>query len=255
MSRTFFEKLREELDSAMARDPAARSRLEVFLTYPSVHAILIYRLAHRLWRAEWRLLAKMLSQFARFITGIEIHPGAVIGERFFADHGAGIVIGETSIIGNDVTLYQHVSLGGVLPSVNSATQKGQKRHPTLGNGVIVGAGAQVLGDIVVSDGARVGANAVVLNDVPAGVVVVGIPAKIVAPKDSCCDFAPYGIPSEGIADPMVRIIDQLTEKMNGLQARVEELEGKNGQSMAGEAAHGIELRTINGRNPATSERR
>ncbi|HEX2580923.1 MAG TPA: serine O-acetyltransferase [Dongiaceae bacterium] len=214
----------EEIDSIRARDPAARSRLEVVLTYPSFHAVLFYRLAHRLWRIEWRLLARFISQLARFLTGIEIHPGATIGRRLFIDHGAGVVIGETAVIGDDVTLYQTVSLGGVLPSVDSAAQKGRKRHPTLGNDVIVGAGAQVLGDITVHDGARVGANAVVLSDVAPGVVVVGIPAKVVAPKNSCTAFTPYGIPAQGVTDPLVRVIDTLAAEVVSLQARLGRLE-------------------------------
>jgi len=224
MLGTFFKGLTGELDAVLERDPAARSRSEVALTYSSFHAMLCYRLAHRLWKAEWFLAARMISQFARFLTGIEIHPNATIGRRLFIDHGSGVVIGETAVIGNDVTLYQDVSLGGVAPAVNSASQRGRKRHPTIGDGVIVGAGAQIIGDILVGDGARVGANAVVLQDVPAGVVVVGIPAKIVAPKDSCCDFTPYGIPREGISDPLVKIIDQLTEQVTQLQRRVTQLE-------------------------------
>jgi len=151
----------------MLRDPAARSRIEVILAYPSLHALLIHRLAHAVWRRGWRLLGRVLSNFGRFLTGIEIHPGATIGSRLFIDHGLGVVIGETAEVGDDVTMYHDVTLGGVLPSVNSASQIGVKRHPTIRDGVIIGSGAQVLGAVTVGEGARIGANAVVTKDVPA----------------------------------------------------------------------------------------
>ncbi len=156
-----FKNILGDIDAAIARDPAARSRLEVGLLYPGIQAVIFYRLAHLLWRREWGLLGRWISQFARWITGIELHPGAVIGQRFFIDHGMGVVIGETSHIGDDVTLYHGVTLGGVAPSVDSDTQRQQKRHPTLEDGVIVGSGAQILGPITVGRCARVGANAVV----------------------------------------------------------------------------------------------
>lgn len=159
-----------ELASIVARDPAARTRLEVALTYPGFHAVLLHRAAHYLWKAKLKLVARIVSAVSRFITGVEIHPAAVIGEHFFIDHGHGVVIGETTIIGNHVTIYQGVTLGGTnLDKV--------KRHPTLGNNVVVGAGAKLLGPVVLGDGAKVGANAVVTKDVPAGVSVVGIPAQ------------------------------------------------------------------------------
>ena len=170
-----FKALRNEFDSVMARDPAARSRLEVALCYPGFHALLIYRLAHGAWRREWYLLGRFLAHIGRFLTGIEIHPGAVIGKRFFIDHAMGVVVGETSIIGDDVTLYQGVTLGGI------SRDKG-KRHPTLEDGVIVGAGAQVLGPITIGVGARIGANAVVLKDVEPGTTMVGIPARAAGPR-------------------------------------------------------------------------
>lgn len=241
------QQLADEVDAVLERDPAARSRTEVMLTYASFHAMLCYRLAHRLWRAEWYLLARIISQLGRFLTGIEIHPGARIGKRFFVDHGSGVVIGETAIIGDNVTLYQDVSLGGVAPAVDSASQRGVKRHPTIGDGVIIGAGAQVIGDIIVNEGARVGANAVVLNDVPPGVVVVGIPAKIVAPKNSCRDFTPYGIPSAGISDPVMRLVDQLSEQVELLQNRVRQLEEaslSNKPAMSGENFNGFDQNRI-----------
>ncbi|MEE9195353.1 MAG: serine O-acetyltransferase EpsC, partial [Alphaproteobacteria bacterium] len=175
-----FKRLGEEIDGMMARDPAARSRLEVVLCYPGFHALVMHRVANRLWRRGWRLGARALSQLARAITGIEIHPAARIGRGFFIDHGMGVVVGETSIIGDQVTLYHGVTLGGIAPSVDSDSQVGEKRHPTIEDGVIVGSGAQVLGPITVGKCARVGANAVVVKDVPPGATVVGIPARIAA---------------------------------------------------------------------------
>jgi serine O-acetyltransferase len=164
--------LREDLDVARRRDPAARSLVEVMLGYPGVHAVWAHRLAHRMWREPaLRLPARLLSQAARAATGIEIHPGAQIGRRFFIDHGMGVVIGETAQVGNDVVLFHGATLGG------KALHHG-KRHPTVGNGVVVGAGAKVLGPVWIGDGAQIGANAVVITDVPAGAVAVGVPAKI-----------------------------------------------------------------------------
>ncbi|MGH6933403.1 MAG: serine O-acetyltransferase [Dongiaceae bacterium] len=208
----------------IARDPAARSRLEVALTYPGFQALLFYRLAHGLWRRGWLLAGRCTSHLGRVLTGIDIHPGAIIGRRLFIDHGMGLVVGETSEIGDDVTLYQGVTLGGVAPSVNSAAQINRKRHPTLRNGAIVGAGAQVLGPITVGEGGRVGANAVVVSDVPAGVSVVGIPARIVAPKPATQEFRAYGTPSGDTPDPLARSIEGLLEQVSALKARVEQLE-------------------------------
>lgn len=162
--------LGSELNHIMTYDPAARSRLEVALTYAGFHALLLHRVAHYLWMHRLKLVARVLAAFSRLITGVEIHPAAVIGDYCFIDHGAGVVIGETAIIGNYVTLYQGVSLGGL-------SSDKVKRHPTLGDGVVVGAGAKLLGAVNVGDGARIGANAVVLKDVPAGEVHVGIPAR------------------------------------------------------------------------------
>lgn len=165
----------EELNSILTRDPAARSRLEVALTYPGFHALVLHRAAHTLWGWNLKLLARVLSNVSRFLTGIEIHPGAVIGAFCFIDHGAGVVVGETTIIGNRVTLYQGVTLGGV--STNKV-----KRHPTLGDDVVVGAGAKLLGPVMIGDGARIGANALVLKDVPAGETHVGVPARPKSPE-------------------------------------------------------------------------
>ena len=172
------------------------------------------------------MLARVVSQLGRGLTGIEIHPGACIGRRLFIDHGMGIVIGETAEIGDDVTLYHDVTLGGVAPSVNAATQVGQKRHPTIGNGAIIGAGAQVLGPITIGADARVGANAVVVQDVPAGVAVVGIPAKAVQPHKKVGEFVAYGTPTANVPDPVARALESMAEQVAALQARLAALESQ-----------------------------
>lgn len=188
--RGLFRVLGEDLDAARAHDPAARSRLEVALAYPGVHALWTYRAAHRLWQVPFfRLPARLLSQFARAATGIEIHPGARLGQRLFIDHGMGVVIGETTVVGDDVMLYHGVTLGG--RSLNRG-----KRHPTLGDRVTVGAGAKVLGPVWVGDDAQIGANAVVVKDVPAGAVAVGIPARIRVPNAPVAERSRNEDPSE-----------------------------------------------------------
>lgn len=201
----------EELDHIIKRDPAARSRLEVALTYPGFHAVLLHRAAHWLWGLGLKLLACIVSWFTRLFTGIEIHPAAVIGDFCFIDHGHGVVIGETSIIGNRVTLYHDVTLGGT--SLDAA-----KRHPTLEDEVVIGAGAQVLGPITVGRGAHVGANAVVVKDVPAGATMVGIPARAVAEASHEASTA-YGTPRDGI-DPMQQELDLLRRQLEILEKRV-----------------------------------
>jgi serine O-acetyltransferase len=217
-----FKHLREEIEGIMARDPAARSRVEVAMCYPGLHAILLHRLAHWGWERGWRLFPRILSQTGRLLTGIEIHPGATIGRRFFIDHGMGVVIGETAEIGDDVMLYHGVTLGG------TALHQG-KRHPTLKDGVIVGAGAKILGAITIGTEARVGSNAVVVADVPDGVTVVGIPAKAVTPRDKRDDhaFLPYGTPCGDIPDPTARALAGMMGEMAAMRRRIEELEGRN----------------------------
>jgi serine O-acetyltransferase len=163
--------LREDVETAITRDPAARSRAEVVLAYPGLHALWVHRFSHAIWLKGHHLQARLLSQLSRAVTGVEIHPGATIGRRFFIDHGMGVVIGETAEIGDDVMLYQGVTLGG-------RSLEKVKRHPTLEDGVVVGAGARVLGAITIGEGAQVGANAVVVRDVPAGAVVVGVPGRV-----------------------------------------------------------------------------
>ncbi len=221
-----FKTVREEIDAIMARDPAARSWVEVVVCYPGFHAIVLHRIAHWAWRREHRLFARLFSQVARFITGIEIHPGARIGKRFFIDHGMGVVIGETAEIGNGVTLYHGVTLGGVAPSVDSDSQRNRKRHPTLEDDVIVGSGAQILGPVTVGRGARIGANAVVTKDVRPGTTVVGIPGRVIprtrAPRTE--GFSPYGTPLGDVPDPVARALEGLMEQVTALRARVDELE-------------------------------
>jgi serine O-acetyltransferase len=220
-----FQRLNDELESIIARDPAARSRLEVALTYPGFHAVLLHRPASWLWRHGWRFLGKVVAQFARLFTGIEIHPGAKVGRRLFIDHGMGVVFGETAEIGDDVTIYQGVTLGGVSPSVDSAAQVNRKRHPTIRNGAIIGSGAQVLGPIVVGERARVGANAVVTKDVFPSCAVVGVPARPIS-ANCGADFVAYGMPSADLPDPIARAIDGLVEQVAALRQRVDELEAQ-----------------------------
>lgn len=211
-----FKSISDEIDAVFARDPAANSRFEVLICYPGLHAIILHRLAHNLYGRGWKLLARWISQVSRFITGIEIHPGATIGKRLFIDHGMGVVIGETAEIGDDVTLYQGVTLGGV--SISSG-----KRHPTLGNGVIVGANAAVLGPFTVGDHARVGSNAVVLKAVPAGQTVVGVPAHATEPVTvvSARDcFDAYGTAPGIEGDPVLRAIECLNDRVNDLEAQL-----------------------------------
>ena len=179
------------LESIINRDPAAKSKLSVILTYPGVKAVFFHRIANFFSIAKLDVIARIISQFSRFLTGIEIHPRAKIGKNLFIDHGMGVVIGETSEIGDNVTIYHMVTLGGISPSINSNDQRGSKRHPTLMDNVVVGSGAQVLGPVVVGKNAKIGANAVVTKDVPENAVMVGIPAKNVGTATE--EFKPYGI--------------------------------------------------------------
>lgn len=225
-----FKSLRNEIDGMMSRDPAARSRLEVVLCYPGFQALVFYRISSWLWRRSLYLAGRFVSHVGRVATGIEIHPGATIGQRLFIDHGMGVVIGETSEIGDDVTLYHGVTLGGISPSEDSDSQRCQKRHPTLERGVIVGSGAQVLGPLTVGMCARIGANAVITRDVPAKATMVGSPAKQVSvgeavPARQEPPFAAYGTPQGDIPDPIARALDGLLDEVQGLRARVNVLEG------------------------------
>jgi len=185
----------EFLESIIKRDPAAKSKISVLLTYPGVKAILFHRFANKLWKIKMYLFARIVSQLSRFLTGIEIHPAANIGKNLFIDHGMGVVIGETSEIGKNVTLYHAVTLGGVSPSIDSENQRSLKRHPTLQDDVVVGSGAQILGPITVGQNAKIGANAVVTKNVSQNAIMVGIPAKNINKDDNDKDkeFRPYGV--------------------------------------------------------------
>jgi len=189
------------LQSIIDRDPAAKSKISVILTYPGVKAVFLHRIANFFCVAKFDLVARFISQFSRFLTGIEIHPKAKIGKNLFIDHGMGVVIGETSEIKNDVTIYHMVTLGGISPSINSNDQRQVKRHPTLEDNVIVGSGAQVLGPVIVGKNAKIGANAVVTKDVPENAVMIGIPAKnINTTSELDSSFKPYGIDKDKLKE-------------------------------------------------------
>lgn len=228
-----FSRLREDLASVRERDPAARSTWEVLTCYPGVHALLFHRLAHAAWRRGFYWLGRFISHVSRFLTGIEIHPGASIGRRVFIDHGMGVVIGETAEIGDDCTIYQGVTLGG------TSLYRGAKRHPTLERGVVVGAGAKVLGGFTVGEGAKVGSNAVVVKPVPAGCTAVGNPARVIDPerdgerdhareqKAEQMGFSAYGVTRQ-MDDPLAKalhgLLDHAVETDRRLQALLERLE-------------------------------
>jgi len=217
-----FDSLREDIQCIRERDPAARGGFEILTTYPGIHALGLHRISHGLWRRDFKWLARVISAFSRWFTGIEIHPNVVIGQRFFIDHGMGVVIGETAEIGDDCTLYQGVTLGG------TSWSKG-KRHPTLKNGVVVGAGAKILGPIVVGKDARVGSNAVVVKDVPPGATVIGIPGHVTQshePEDSHrtiakkIGFDSYGL-SKDQSDPVTNAINRMLDHIQAMDKKVE----------------------------------
>lgn len=217
----------EDIDSVFDRDPAARNRFEVITSYPGVHAILMHRFCHRLWKWKLKWLARWISTISRWLTGIEIHPGATIGKRFFIDHGMGVVVGETAEIGDDVTLYHGVTLGG------TSWSKG-KRHPTLENNVVVGAGAKVLGPIVIGEGARIGSNAVVVRDVKPGASVVGVPGRMVTAKQKKegherraafaekIGFDAYGT-TKDMPDPVANAIDALLDHVHAMDEQMQNM--------------------------------
>lgn len=241
-STGILKSLREEIDSSLARDPAAKSALEVVLCYPGFQSVVLHRISHWFWGRRMFLLGRWISALGRFLTGIEIHPGARIGRRFFIDHGMGVVIGETAEIGDDVTLYHGVTLGGVAPSVDSDAQRNQKRHPTLLDNVIVGSGAQILGPVTIGRCARVGANAVVTKDVASNVTVVGIPARVVQHGDKATEPAPfvaYGTPIGDLPDPLSRALEGLMDEVTRLRTRVDELEGQIEGKEGAAGAHGV----------------
>jgi serine O-acetyltransferase len=203
--------IREQFDTVFRRDPAARSVLEIVLCYPGLHAILLHRVAHRLYRAGWFTLARVISQFSRTWTGIEIHPGACIGRRFFIDHGMGVVIGETSEIGDDVLVYQGVTLGGTGKDTG-------KRHPTIGDGVVIGTGATILGNIRIGDHVKIGAGSVVVHSVPDHSTVVGVPGRVVGDDQEFEPLAHGDLP-----DPEGRAIDELSKRMAEMEAALKAL--------------------------------
>ncbi|MCP5420458.1 MAG: serine O-acetyltransferase [Gammaproteobacteria bacterium] len=221
-----WQRLREDVHCVFDRDPAARNVFEILTTYPGIHALLVHRFSHRLWRIKLKWLARFISTFARWMTGIEIHPGATIGRRFFIDHGMGVVIGETAVIGDDCTLYHGVTLGG------TSWQKG-KRHPTLCNNIVVGAGAKILGPVTIHDDARIGSNSVVLKDVPAHGTVVGVPGRLVeqTPRQDKelrraiarkLGFDAYGTTPD-MPDPEASVINRMLEHIQLLDCKIEEM--------------------------------
>ncbi|GHG03243.1 serine O-acetyltransferase [Thalassotalea marina] len=218
-----FSRIKEDIKSVFDRDPAARNSFEVLTNYPGMHAIWIHRVSHKLWCSNWKLLARLLSTFSRWLTGVEIHPGAKLGRRFFIDHGMGVVIGETAEIGDDVTLYHGVTLGGT-------SWKEGKRHPTLGNNVVIGAGAQVLGPIRIGNNGKVGSNSVVVKDVPDNMTAVGIPGKIVNPnrhednglREKAAEkfgFESYAVSPDN-PDPVAKAIGRLLDHVHLMDDKV-----------------------------------
>ena len=217
-----FKTLREDIKTVFAEDPAARNILEVVFLYPGLHALWCHRLAHWLWEHRLRFFARYLSHWARFLTGIEIHPGAKIGRRFFIDHGMGVVIGETAEIGNDVLIYQGVVLGGT-------TLQKKKRHPTIGNNVVIGSAAILLGPITVGDGARIGANSVVVGSVPPGAVVVGVPGRVVEDRQKT---SVMNLEHGKLPDPFSEAIRLILKEQHSLNERMRKLEELKGIKVA-----------------------
>ena len=211
-------KFREDLSVVFQRDPAARNYFEILTTYPGVHALILHRLAHFLWSIKLKLIARIFSHLARILTGIEIHPGAQIGRRFFIDHGMGVVIGETAIIGDDCTLYHGVTLGGT-------TWKKGKRHPTLKDNVVIGAGAKVLGPITLGNNSKVGSNAVVVTDSPKDSTAVGIPAKIIESGEKLKKFSAYAV-EKNSQDPVLQSIDEILKTLEKQQKEIKALKKK-----------------------------
>jgi serine O-acetyltransferase len=215
---SLFQLIRQDIGCVRLRDPAARSEFETLLTYPGVHALIWHRISHRLWQANWRFPARLLSWLSRFLTNVDIHPGARIGHRFFIDHGAGVVIGETAEVGDDVTLYHGVTLGGTSWSPG-------KRHPTLENGVVVGAGAKILGPITIGRGTRVGANSVVIEATPPEVTVIGIPARVVHRElNGHKTLGRINLDHHLIPDPVGEAISVVMDRIEFLEARLAHLQ-------------------------------
>ena len=217
------KKFIQEIDSIIERDPAAGSRLGVVFLYPSFHVMVFYKMANVFWRYNLRFMSRLIMHLARMFTGIEIHPAAKIGSNFFMDHGLGIVIGETAEIGDNVTIYQGVTLGGIMPSLETDSQRNQKRHPTIGNNVIIGSGAQVLGPIKIGDNAKIGANSVVSKNVPSDITVAGVPAREFAKSTKTEKFQAYAISKNDI-DPREMTLNLLIKKVETLEKQIKKIE-------------------------------
>jgi serine O-acetyltransferase len=238
-----YQRILDALTAIQRRDPAARSLWEIALLYPGVRVLVFHRLANSFWRGGLTFLARLVSEIGRWLSGIEIHPGATIGRRLFIDHGLGVVIGETAVVGDDVTLYHGVTLGGIAAAAG-------RRHPIVEDGVVIGAGAKVLGPITVGRNARVGANAVVVKDVPSGVTVVGIPAQIAGPRAASTAlqaFVPYGTPCDDLPDPNARAICALMGEVHKLSQRIAVLESERDETLApGATVLPANLRSVRG---------
>ena len=234
MSKNIFKLIKSDLYAAKRRDPAARSYIEIILTYSGFHAILFHRVCHFLWNIKLKLISRFMANVSRVFTSIEIHPAVVIDEGFFIDHGSGLVIGETSVIGKNVTIYQQATLGGLAPSINSDLQRNVKRHPTIGNNVIIGSGAQILGPIFIGNNSRIGTNAVVLKNVPESHTYVGIPARKVESPQQKESFEAYGVSEGKIDDPnkksilaMFNELHLLNEKINLIESKISSVPFRN----------------------------
>ena len=233
MSKKIFKLIYSDLKASKDRDPAARSFAEVIFTYSGFHALFFHRICHFLWRLKLKFIARLISNLSRILTSIEIHPAATIGEGFFIDHGAGLVIGETSVIGKNVTIYQQATLGGISPSINSASQRNIKRHPSVGDNVIIGSGAQILGPILIGKNSRIGANAVVIKDVPDNTTYVGVPARKLESSINKESFEAYGISEGKIDDPnkksilaLFKELHMLNEKVSSFEQKISEISSK-----------------------------
>ncbi len=213
---------KDEIKATFERDPAATSFLEVLLTYSGLHAMIFYRIGHKLWESKVPFLPRLISQIARFMTGIEIHPGAAIGKSFFVDHGMGVVIGETSVIGNNVTLFQGVTLGG------TGKERG-KRHPTIGDNVVIGAGAKILGNVKIGDNVQVGANAVVVKDVPDNSTVVGVPGRVVRKEGK--KVSGISLDHTSLPDPLAQRLDRLQDEIDHIEKEIKEHGNKKNENI------------------------
>jgi serine O-acetyltransferase len=231
--------LKDDIKNIMSKDPAARSELEVLLCYPGLHAVMMHRLTHRLWMSGHTLSARFLSQLSRSVTGIEIHPGATIGQRVFIDHGMGVVIGETTIVGDDCVIYQGVTLGAGAAARKGAQTRGSKRHPTLGTGVVVGSGAEIQGDVVVGNNVQVASGSIVLKDVPDNSIVVGVPGRVLYRDGKRI--------SEVVPDMEAEAIKALKDKIADLEQKVDRLSGGAGAAtVRSQAAGGVESGAVSG---------